>query len=66
MEFVSIDRILIETDAPFAAPAPNRGKRNEPTYVEFVARQIAEWKGLDFEEVAQHTVKNTKKLFQIK
>ena len=66
VEFVPLNRILVETDAPFAAPAPYRGKRNEPAYVEFVARKIAEWKGLDFEEVAQHTAENTKKLFQIK
>lgn len=66
VQFVPIDRILIETDAPFAAPVPHRGRRNEPAYVEFVARQVAEWKRLSFEEVAQHTVENTKKLFQIK
>lgn len=66
VEFVPITRILIETDAPFAAPASYRGKRNEPAYVEFVARQIARWKGLDFEKVARQTAENAKKLFQIK
>lgn len=63
VEFVPIDRILIETDAPFAAPVPHRGKRNEPAYVEFVARKIAEWKKLSFEEVARQTTENAKKLF---
>ncbi|MDO8575002.1 MAG: TatD family hydrolase [bacterium] len=66
VEFVPVDRILIETDAPFAAPAPHRGRRNEPTYVEFVARKIAEWKRLSFEEVAEKTAENAQKLFNIK
>ena len=66
VEFVPLDRILIETDAPFAAPIPHRGKRNEPAYVEFVARKIAKWKKLSFEEVARQTVKNTIDIFQIK
>ena len=61
-----VDRILIETDTPFAAPVPYRGKRNEPAYVEFVARKIAEWKKLSFEEVARQTVKNTIDIFKIK
>ena len=66
VEFVPINRILIETDSPFAAPAPYRGKRNEPAYVEFVARKVAEWKSLSFEEVANQTAENAQKLFQIK
>ena len=65
VEFVPIDRILIETDAPFVAPTPHRGKRNEPSHVEFVARKIAEIKGLEFEEVARQTTENAKKLFNL-
>jgi|SRR3989344_2675201 len=65
VEFVALDRILVETDAPFAAPAPYRGQRNEPAYVEFVARQIAEWKGLDFDKVSDQTHNNAKDLFKI-
>lgn len=65
VEFVPIDRILVETDAPFAAPVPHRGKRNEPAYVEFIVRKIAEWKGLSFEEVSEKTVKNAANLFKI-
>jgi len=57
--------ILIETDAPFVAPTPHRGKRNEPSHVEFVARKIAEIKGLEFEEVARQTTENAKKLFNL-
>lgn len=66
VEFVPMDRILIETDAPFAPPAPHRGRRNEPAYVEFIARQVAEWKNLDFEKVSEQTTKNAIKLFNIK
>ena len=60
-----MDRILIETDAPVAAPVPYRGKRNEPAYVEYVARQIAQWKSLSFEEVAAQTAANAEKLFRL-
>lgn len=66
IEYVPLDKILVETDAPFAAPAPHRGKKNEPAYVEFVARKIAEIKNLDFEKVAQQTSENAKKLFNLK
>lgn len=66
VEFVPLDKILIETDAPFAAPSPHRGRRNEPAFVEFVARQIAEWKSLDFEKLAEQTTVNTLQFFQIK
>lgn len=66
VEFIPINKILIETDAPFAAPTPHRGRRNEPAYVEFVARQIAEWKNLNFEKIAEQTIRNAIKLFNIK
>ena len=65
VEFVPLNRILAETDSPFAAPAPYRGQRNEPAYVEFVARKIAEWKNSSFEEVAWQTDENAKRLFNI-
>lgn len=65
VEFMPIERIIIETDSPFAAPVPHRGKRNEPSYVEFVARQIAEWKELNFDKVAVQTHNNAKALFKI-
>ena len=62
---ISLDHLLIETDCPFLAPHPNRGKRNEPAYVKLVAEQIAELKGVSFEEVATKTTENAKKLFDI-
>ena len=60
---VPMDRILIETDSPYLAPVPNRGKINEPSNVLFVAEKIAEIKNLSIEEVAATTTENFKKLF---
>lgn len=62
---VPLDRLLIETDCPYLAPHPYRGKRNEPSYVKLVAEQIAEIKQLSVEEVSQATTDNAKKLFGI-
>jgi len=62
---VPLDKILIETDAPFLAPEPFRGQRNEPAYVKYVAQKIAELKGLTFEEVAKATYENTCELFKL-
>ncbi len=61
--FVPMDRILIETDSPYLAPAPHRGKTNNPSYVPFVAKQIAEIKGLTVEAVAETTSRNFDQLF---
>lgn len=60
---VPLDKILIETDAPFLAPEPFRGKPNEPAYVVEVAKKIAELKGVTVEEVAEKTFNNAKNLF---
>jgi len=61
----SLDKFLVETDCPYLTPVPNRGKRNEPVYVEYTARHMAKLKGLSFEEVASITARNAKKLFGI-
>jgi len=61
--FVPLDRCLIETDSPYLAPVPYRGKTNSPAYVPFVARQIAELKGMSVEHVAQATSANFERLF---
>jgi TatD DNase family protein len=63
--FVPLDRCLIETDSPYLAPVPYRGKTNNPSYVPFVAKQIAELKGLSVEEVAHATTSNFERLFKI-
>ena len=62
---VPMDRIMIETDAPYLAPVPYRGKRNHSGYVHRVAEQIAEIKGLPVEEVAEITMKNGTRFFRI-
>ncbi len=62
-QFVPMDRILIETDSPYLAPVPHRGKTNNPSYVPFVAKQIAEIKGMSVEEVAETTSSNFDQLF---
>ncbi|NYV68633.1 TatD family hydrolase [Bacillus sp. Gen3] len=62
---IPLNRLLIETDCPYLAPHPYRGKRNEPAYVKLVAEQIAEIKGISFEEVAKQTSLNANKLFGI-
>jgi TatD DNase family protein len=63
--FVPLDRCLIETDSPYLAPVPYRGKLNSPAYVPFVAAQIAALKGLSVEAVAQATSANFERLFKI-
>lgn len=65
-EAVPLDKLLIETDCPYLAPHPHRGKRNEPGYVKLVAEEIATLKGITYEEVAKKTTENAKKFFGIK
>ena len=62
-KFVPLDRMLIETDSPYLAPVPHRGKTNNPSYVIHVARQIAEIRGLPVEEIAATTSRNFELLF---
>jgi TatD DNase family protein len=65
IEATPIERILIETDAPFATPVPYRGKRNEPAYVIGVAEKIARVKNMQLNEVALKTTQNARELFHI-
>jgi TatD DNase family protein len=62
---VSIDRMLVETDAPFLAPVPHRGKTNESAFVVDTGRFLATLRGVDENEVAQHTTQNFKRLFGV-
>lgn len=62
---IPLDRLVIETDSPYLAPTPHRGKRNNPAYVGLVAQKIAEIRGMSFEEIAEITLNNAKKLFKI-
>ncbi|MBU2101664.1 TatD family hydrolase [Patescibacteria group bacterium] len=65
IRYIGLDRIMVETDAPYVAPVPYRGKRNEPAFVKHTAEKLAEILDKDFEEVAQKTVENTRKVFNI-
>lgn len=60
---VPSDRLLIETDCPFLAPVPHRGKRNEPAYVRYVAEKLAEIRQVPVETIAEQTTENAHKLF---
>ncbi|KTT14585.1 TatD family hydrolase [Pseudacidovorax intermedius] len=63
--FVPMDRMLIETDSPYLAPVPYRGKTNNPSYVPYVAEQIASLRGLAVEAVAEATSRNFEQLFKV-
>jgi len=65
IKYIPLDRILLETDAPYAAPNPHRGKRNEPSYIIETAKKLAGIKGVDFEKVIQQTTKNALTVFKI-
>ncbi len=62
---IPLERIMAETDAPFVAPVPYRGKRNEPAYVGEVVKKLAELKGVSFEETAGIMAENVRKIFRI-
>ncbi|MFH1414674.1 MAG: TatD family hydrolase [Elusimicrobiota bacterium] len=62
---VPFDRLLIETDCPYLAPEPVRGRRNEPSYIKYVAEKIAEIRKVSYERVAERTADNTMKFFRI-
>lgn len=62
---VPLDRLMIETDSPYMAPVPHRGKRNDSGYVRFICEKLAELKGISFEECAQVTMENGKTFFRI-
>jgi TatD DNase family protein len=65
VRIVPRDRLLVETDCPFLAPIPYRGKRNEPAHVVETARKVAELWGASLDEVAEATTANVKRLFRI-
>jgi len=63
VKMIPLERILVETDAPWLTPEPYRGEKNTPQNVEFVALKVAELKGVSYEEVCRQTTENVKKLF---
>ncbi len=62
---VPLERLLLETDGPFLAPVPYRGKRNEPAFLPWIAAKVAEIKGCSIDEVAQATTTNARRLFSL-
>ena len=65
-EMIPIDRLLLETDCPYMAPVPMRGKRNNSAYISYVAEKIADIRGISPQELLTITAENTRKLFNIK
>lgn len=66
IKFLPIEKILLETDAPFVSPEPYRGKRNEPLYIIETAKKLAEIKNLSLEEISKITTENAAKVFGLK
>ena len=66
IKFIPLDRLLLETDCPYLAPAPFRGKRNEPAYLIEIAMQIAKIKKIEYAKLEEITDKNAEKLFRLK
>ncbi len=65
IRMIPLERIMSETDAPYVAPVPYRGKRNEPLYVQEVVKKLAELKGVSEKEIRKITVENTRRVFEI-
>lgn len=62
---IGLEHIILETDAPYLAPVPYRGKRNQPVYIPLIAQKLAEVKGVSVDEIAEITTQNAKKLFNL-
>jgi len=65
IEYVPLEQLLLETDSPFLTPVPFRDKRNEPSYLRYIAEKVAQVKGITIEKLAEITSDNAKNLFQI-
>ncbi len=65
VQAIPIEHLVIETDSPYLTPEPFRGRLNQPDYVEYTARKVAEIKGLGYEETARITCNNARKFFPL-
>ena len=66
IEKIPLTHVVLETDSPYLAPAPHRGKRNESSYLKLMVKKIAEIKNINEEEVAAITTSNAMKVFRVK
>jgi TatD DNase family protein len=62
---VPVDRIVLETDSPYLAPVPHRGKRNEPSYIPLIGQRVADIKKISMEDLRRQTTENASRLFKI-
>ena len=60
---IPLKNLLIETDSPYLAPVPNRGKKNEPSFIRYTAEKLAELKNISYSEIVKHTTDNFNNLF---
>lgn len=65
VDYIPLEKILLETDSPYLAPEPNRGKRNSSLNIPYIAQEIAQLKGVTYEEVVQVTEENARRLFRL-
>ncbi len=65
VKLTPLDRLMLETDAPYLSPEGFRGKRNEPLQIKLLAEEISKIKGVSFEEIADKTTQNAKKFFSL-
>ena len=65
IEHIDLKHLVLETDSPYLAPAPYRGKRNESSYVKLIATRLAELKNVSLEEIAETTTTNSKEIFGV-
>ena len=65
LETVPLERIVLETDSPYLAPVPKRGKRNESSYIPYIAQRLAEVYGCPVEHVADVTTANARRIFKL-
>jgi TatD DNase family protein len=62
-QMVPLDKLLIETDCPYLAPVPKRGKKNEPAFLQYTAAKVAELRGMSVEELADATTRNARRIY---
>jgi TatD DNase family protein len=65
VRYIPMDRIVLETDAPYITPVPHRGRRNEPAYIVETAKKLGEIKDMTYEETARITTQNARRIFDV-